>query len=64
MNVTELQHNHKMKEEKTIFKPSAGIEPHIFGLLVRRVNHYTTRTTVNVMYEVTAGIPRHYFLYE
>ena len=33
-----------MKEEKTIFKPLAGIEPHIFGLLVRRVNHYTTRT--------------------
>ena len=34
----------EMKEEKTIFKPLAGIEPHIFGLLVRRVNHYTTRT--------------------
>ena len=33
-----------MKEEKTIFKPLVGIEPHIFGLLVRRVNHYTTRT--------------------
>ena len=33
-----------MKEEKTIFKPLAGIKPHIFGLLVRRVNHYTTRT--------------------
>ena len=33
-----------MKEEKTIFKPSAGIEPHIFGLLVWRVNHYTTKT--------------------
>ena len=28
-----------MKEEKTIFKLLAGIEPHIFGLLVRRVNH-------------------------
>ena len=26
------------------FKPLAEIEPHIFGLLVRRVNHYTTRT--------------------
>ena len=58
-----------MKEEKTTFKPLAGIEPHIFSLLVRRVNHYTTRTNhmetqpVNVMYEVTAGIPRHYFLY-
>ena len=24
--------------------PLAGIEPHIFCLLVRRVNHYTTRT--------------------
>ena len=35
---------YRMKEEKTIFKPLAGIEPHIFGLLVRRVNHYTTRT--------------------
>ena len=34
---------YRMKEEKTIFKPLAGIEPHIFGLLVRRVNHYTTR---------------------
>ena len=34
----------RMKDEKTIFKPLAGIEPHIFGLLVRRVNHYTTRT--------------------
>ena len=32
------------EEEKTIFKPLAGIEPHIFGLLVQRVNHYTTRT--------------------
>ena len=60
-----------MKEEKIIFKPLAGIEPHIFGLLVRRVNHYTTRTNragnapigpVNAMYEVTAGIPWHYFL--
>ena len=29
-----------MKEEKTIFKHLAGIEPHISGLLVRRVNHY------------------------
>ena len=35
---------YRMKEEKTIFKPLAGIEPHIFGLLVRRVDHYTTRT--------------------
>ena len=35
---------YRMKEEKTIFKPLAGIEPYIFGLLVRRVNHYTTRT--------------------
>ena len=35
---------YRMKEEKTIFKPFTGIEPHIFGLLVRRVNHYTTRT--------------------
>ena len=34
----------RMKEEKTIFKPFAGIKPHIFGLLVQRVNHYTTRT--------------------
>ena len=33
-----------LKEEKRIFKPLAGIEPHMFGLLVRRVNHYTTRT--------------------
>ena len=33
---------YRMKEEKTIFKPLAGIEPHIFDLLVRRVNHYTT----------------------
>ena len=36
--------SYRMKEEKTIFKPLAGIEPHIFGLLVRRVNHYTTMT--------------------
>ena len=35
---------YRMKEEKTIFKPLAGIEPHIFNLLVQRVNHYTTRT--------------------
>ena len=35
---------YRMKEEKTIFKPLAGFEPHIFGLLVRRVNPYTTRT--------------------
>ena len=34
---------YRMKEEKTIFKPLAGIEPLIFGLLVRRVNHYTTK---------------------
>ena len=34
----------RMKEKKTIFKPLAVIEPHIFGLLDRRVNHYTTRT--------------------
>ena len=27
---------YRMKEEKTIFKALAGIEPHIFGLLVRR----------------------------
>ena len=27
------------KKRKQFFKPSAGIEPHIFGLLVRRVNH-------------------------
>ena len=27
-----------------MIKPLAGIEPHIFGLLVRRVNHYTTKT--------------------
>ena len=33
-----------MKEEKTIFKPLAGVEPQNFGLLVRRVNHYTSRT--------------------
>ena len=31
----------EMKEEKIIFKPLAGFEPHIFGILVRRVNHYT-----------------------
>ena len=37
---------YRMKEEKTNFKPLAGIEPHIFGLLVRRVNHYTTTTTL------------------
>ena len=36
--------NYVMKEGKTIFKPLAGIEPHIFGLLVWRVNHHTTRT--------------------
>ena len=35
---------YKMKEEKTFLKPLAGIEPHIFGFLVRHVNHYTTRT--------------------
>ena len=35
---------YRMKEEKTIFKPLAGIEPHIFGFLVRRVNHDTTGT--------------------
>ena len=34
----------RIKEEKTIVKPLAGIEPHIFGLLVRRVKNYTTRT--------------------
>ena len=34
----------EMKEEKIIFKNLAGFEPHIFGILVRRVNHYTTRT--------------------
>ena len=34
----------RMKEEKTIFKPLAGIEPHIFDLLIRRVNHYTIKT--------------------
>ena len=33
-----------MKEEKTIFKLLAGIEPHIYVLPVRRVKHYTTRT--------------------
>ena len=42
--IYKLRLYHRMKEEKTIFKPLAGIEPHIFGLLVRRVNHYTTRT--------------------
>ena len=40
----QVQNYGKMKEEKTIFKPLAGIEPHIFGLLVRSVNHYTTKT--------------------
>ena len=35
---------YRMKEKKTIFKPLAGIEPHIFAYLVRRINHYTTRT--------------------
>ena len=35
---------YRMKEEKTTLNSLAGIEPHIFGLLVRRVNHYTTRT--------------------
>ena len=35
---------YRMKEKKTIFKPVAGIETHIFGILVRRVNHYTKRT--------------------
>ena len=35
---------YEIKEEKTIFKLLAGIEPRIFGLLDRRVNHYTTRT--------------------
>ena len=43
-NISEQTQN-EIKEEKTIFKSSAGIEPHIFGLLVRRVNHYTDYTT-------------------
>ena len=32
-----LVYIYRMKEEKTIFEPLTGIEPHIFGLLVRRV---------------------------
>ena len=32
-----------MKKQKKDFKPLAGIERHSYGLLVRRVNHYTTR---------------------
>ena len=59
--------SNEKKENK--FYAFSGIDPNIFGLLVRSVNQYTTRTNpletkpVNVTYEVTPGIPRHYFLY-